>query len=227
MSKYSKSTYFSANGVSIDRLEEDIRQSAITVALDAISEDPSDVTITFKDVLGASNESILTGTVFPAHTGLPLEDQVEPQAVDVQSSIPFAAKKILVGGEIKSIFKRVHGVSAIIAAGSTVDIDFVVPHPTVKFTGAEVINTHIGDRLDFTVHDNATNTYSGAPVETYGANLQLNQFGFGVYLPDGFYQNTSNYDADLYLGMIIRCSYTNNTGSSKTVYMNPWLHEVK
>ena len=147
----------------------------------------------------------------------------QSEEVKVESQIPFASKKIKVGGVEKSLFKRVHGVELSIADGQTGNIDFVVPHPQTKFTGAEIFGTDLGDEVDFTVHDDASNTYSGAP----GSNYQLNQFGFNVKMPPDRYKNTSNYDADLYYGMIVRCAYTNNSGATKTVYMNVWLHEVK
>ena len=143
---------------------------------------------------------------------------------------PFMSKQITVNGEVKSLFKRVHGQKKEIAAGATENIDLFVPYPQVKFTGATIINTDYGDTVDFTVHDTANNTISGLDVGTYGANVELNKFGDTVYMKKDYYENTSNYDADLFGhdgGMIIRCSYTNNTTNTKTIYMNVELHEVK
>lgn len=144
--------------------------------------------------------------------------------VSVTSSPPFADKKILVNGELKSLFKRVHGTSKTIAAGQTDNIDFVVPYPVCKFSGAEVFGAAFGDTLNFKVLDDGANTYSGAP----GSNYMLNQFGFAVEMsPSGEYANTSNYDADLYYGMVLRCEFTNNGADPKRVAVNLWLHEVK
>lgn len=143
------------------------------------------------------------------------------------NSLPAFASKVLNG---KSLFKRVHGVSASIDAGETKDIDIAIAYPVTKFTGAEIFNTEVGDVVNFTVHDTATNTYSGAPTSplpTFYPNYKLNQFGLDVQMPKDRYANTSNYDADIYQGMIIRCSYKNNGASTKSVYMNVWLHEVK
>ena len=142
----------------------------------------------------------------------------------VLRSAPFASK-ILESGE--SLFKRVHGVSQTIAAITTANIDFIVPYPKVKFSGAHLIGNVKGNTLDFTVHDTPTNTISGLDVNTYGANFKLNQFGYDIYMPDGQYENTSNYDADLYQDMIIRCTYTNNDSNPVTIGMNVELHEVK
>ena len=146
-----------------------------------------------------------------------------PKTIDIEKSPPFASKKIIVNGVEKSLFKRVHGVSASVDAGQTVDIDFTSPYAQAKFTGAEIFGTDLGDELDFTVHDDVNNTYSGAP----GSYYELNKFGYSVQMPPDRYKNTSNYDADVFQNMIIRCSYTNNTGSTKTIGMNVWLHEVK
>jgi hypothetical protein len=208
-----------------DALKEEIGSSSIVTALDYITSLGDVLDIYMKDALSTGDKTTLDGVV-SAHTGVPLAG--EASKVEVDSSPPFASKKIIVNGVEKSLFKRVHGVSASIGSSTTVDIDFTVPYPVAKFTGAEIFNTDNGDTLDFTVHDDASNTYSGAPTSSPGyPNYLLNQFGFDVCMPSDRYKNTSNYDADLYQNMIVRCSYTNNTGSTKTVCMNVWLHEVK
>ena len=114
-------------------------------------------------------------------------------------------------------------VNATIVAGQTTNIDFIVPYNTCKFSGAEIFGCDLGDTINYYVLDTTNNTYSGAP----GSNYQLNQFGFNVEMPSGEYENTSNYDADLYLGMVVRCQYTNNGQSTKYISSNLWLHEVK
>lgn len=137
---------------------------------------------------------------------------------------PFADKKVSEG----NLFKRVHGVSSLdIPANTTGYIELVIPYPQCKFSGAMIINCELGDTVDFLILDTATNTYSQAPIEMYGANFPLNQFGFDVVMPNGSYENTSNYDADLYQGMELLCAYKNNSATAKKVYMNVELHEVK
>lgn len=137
----------------------------------------------------------------------------------------FDNKKLSTG---ESLFKRVHGLSSsVIPAGIAGDLVFTVPYPKCKFSGAEIINVEIGDTLNFLILDTDTNTYSGLDVGTYGANVQLNQFGFDVRMPDGSYSNTSNYDADLFQGMKLKCVYTNNSQDGKVIHMNAELHEVK
>lgn len=164
-------------------------------------------------------------TVVANHDGEPLP--TTPTQVEVDSAAPFAAKTIRINGVIKKLFKRVHGANATIDAGQTSSIDFVVPYAWAKFTGAEINGCSLKDTLDFTVHDTTNNDISGLDPQVYGANVLLNQFGFDVEMPEGPYQNTSDYDADLYQNMIIRCTYTNNSQSSKYISLNFWLHEVK
>jgi len=211
-----------ANGVlSADSLKSEYEASAIVTALDYIGSAGDVLNVTTKAVLSSGDETILDGLV-AAHTGASISDK--PLDVEVESEPPFAAKTIKVNGVTKKLFKRVHGVaSSTIAGGATVNIDFVVPHAHCKFTGAEIMNTDIGDTLNYLILDDASNTYSGAP----GSHYQLNQFGFNVQMPQTYYANTSDYDADLYQGMIVRCEYTNNSGSAKVITSNLWLHEVK
>jgi len=136
------------------------------------------------------------------------------------------ASKAVEGGKL---FKRVHGVNNIIAAGTTGYVEFIVPYAACKFSGAEIIGADIKDTVDFFVLDNDTNTYSAAPVETFGPNFILNQFGFNVEMyPAGLvYKNESNYDADLFQTMQLLCAYKNNGAADKYIAVNFELHEVK
>jgi hypothetical protein len=214
--------------VAFEKLKNEIEASSISVSLDYVGSSGDSLNIAFTAEISPSEKTNLDAVV-SVHDGVPIPEEVTPQEVIIDSSPPFASKKIKdAQGNEKSLFKRVHGVSASVADGATVDIDFTVPYAAAKFTGAEIFNTDFGDTLDFTVHDDATNTYSGAPTTSPGyPNYILNQFGFDVQMPNDRYKNTSNYDADLYLGMIVRCSYTNNSGATKSVSMNVWIHEVK
>jgi hypothetical protein len=131
---------------------------------------------------------------------------------------PFASKTLPDG---KKLFKRCTGIPGVeIANGATENLDFVIPYPHMKIIGACIFNTNFGDTVNFYVLDDATGTYSGVP------NYVLNQFGFNVNLPEGSMENTCKYDADLYGGMKVRVEYTNNSGSTKIVYVNFDVHEV-
>lgn len=203
-----------------DALKQEYENSSIITALDYITSLGDVLDIYTKDALSTGDKTTLDSVV-SAHTGVALEP--DPTNVKVQQEPPFAAKTIEVNGTTKKLFKRVHGESLSIANGATGHIDHIVSYTTCKFSGAEIFNTDLGDTVDFKILDDANNTYSGAP----GSNYQLNQFGFDVQMPADRYKNTSNYDADLNVGMVVRCSYTNNSGAAKTVAMNIWLHEVK
>lgn len=136
----------------------------------------------------------------------------------------FASKTTADG---KSLYKRVHGASFNVLNGATTNCRFTIPYTHCKIEAMEIINAHTGDLMDFKVLDTVTNTYSGLDTGTYGANFQLNQFGFNVYPVEGSYIHRSQYDADLYTGMILEIAYTNNSGSTKDIYVNYVLNEVK
>lgn len=124
------------------------------------------------------------------------------------------------------LFKRVHGAKADVVANGSVNVDFVIPYNHCLFAGAEIFGTELGDRLSFFLLDDANNTYSQMDVGTHGPNVPIMQFGFDIFMPGGPYSNTSDYDASLYAGMILRASLQEENGNAKTIYMNPELHEV-
>jgi len=155
----------------------------------------------------------------------------KPELVNPSAQVlsAFASKKVIVGGEEKSLYKRMHGVNnPAIAAGTTGEIILTVPYAVVKFTGAQIIGAELKDTITLAVLDTDTNAISGMDVGTYGPNLQLNQFGFDVELPStGYYGNESKYDADLFQGMKIKAVYSNNGAEAKYIGINFVLHEVK
>tara|TARA_R110000868_G_C10972548_1_gene770422 strand:- start:15806 stop:16237 length:432 start_codon:yes stop_codon:yes gene_type:complete len=126
----------------------------------------------------------------------------------------------------ETAFKKVTGTKKVIAANSTENIELTFPFTKGLIKGAKIINTHIGDSLNFKIKDTATNTYSQAPIEVFGANIVLNQFGFDVYLTNESLEDTAEFAGELYSGMILCCEYTNNTNESKTVYMNADIYEL-
>lgn len=132
------------------------------------------------------------------------------------SNSPFGNKSI----GTKNLFRRKHGMSKAVAANSTDTIIFSVPYNQAKITKAELVNCSAGDIVNLTVHDDTSGSYSTIP------NYKLNQFGFDVNMPDGMYVDESQYDADLYLGMVVKIEYTNNTGSQAIIGVNITLHEL-
>ena len=137
-------------------------------------------------------------------------------AKEVLSTTPPFTNKTTIDG--KNLYARTTGKSFTLTAGANT-LDFDIPYAHVKITGMEIIGSEVGDTLDFFVLDDDSGTYSTVP------NYVLNQFGYDVAVPDGFYKRESNYDADLYYNMCISITYYST--SAKTVYINYVLHEVK
>jgi len=129
---------------------------------------------------------------------------------------PFKSKAV-VGGKL---FRRKHGFLKLIPANSSDVILLVVPYAVCKINHVEFMNTNLGDTIDFEVLDTSTGTFSTVP------NYMLNQFGFDVQLPDGRYEDTSEYDADLIADMTIRITYNNSTNADHTLRGNIVYHEV-
>jgi len=138
--------------------------------------------------------------------------------VSVQTISPFVSKKLPDG---KKLYRRKHGKISTVSGNEEKVIDFVVPYPAVKINKVEIINAGMLDIVDFKILDTDTGGYSGVP------NYVLNQFGFDVVISDWFYFDESDYDADLYLGMVIRVIYKNKTNDIKNIGINYTLHEVK
>lgn len=117
----------------------------------------------------------------------------------------FDSKKI----GTKSLFTRTMGVAYILAVGANT-LDYTIPYTACKINGLEIVNAETGDFVDLKVAH-----------PTYGV---LSQFAFNAYLSKDYYERISNYDADLFAGLILRIVY--NSVTAKTVYVNYLLHEV-
>lgn len=126
----------------------------------------------------------------------------------------FAAKAI----GTKKLFARATGIQGALTIGSNT-ITYTIPYPWVKIVGVEVVGCEALDYVDCKVLDSTTGTYSTIP------NYVLNQFGFTVNLPAGFYSRVSPFDADLYTGMQLQFIY--NSVSAKTIGINFIMSEVK
>lgn len=130
---------------------------------------------------------------------------------------PFSSKTVE-GGKL---YRRKHGTRATIPGNSTQSIKFTVPYTVAKVDEVEIINCSGVDTVDLNILDSATGTYTTIP------NYLLNQFGFDVNVSDIYFTDTSNYDAELNIGMQIEILYTNNEADSKSIGINFVLHEVK
>lgn len=141
-------------------------------------------------------------------------DILKGQQIQI-SSIPAFASKTFDG---KKLYKRVVGIRNAIVTGSNV-INWSNSFPWVKFMEIQFFNCQVGDYVDLEVYDDALGTYSTV------ANYKLNQFGFTANLSDAFYSHKSEFDADIYYGIIIRMTY--HSISDKTVGINFVMNEVK
>ena len=131
---------------------------------------------------------------------------------------PFAAKKL---PDERKLYRRKRGTRNTIPANSSASITFTVPYAMCKIDQLEITNTDTLDQADFNVRDTATGTYSGYP------NVVIEQFGFDVEMPMDFYVDRSNYDANLYGGMVLEVVYKNSTSNDKIIGINFNLHEIK
>jgi hypothetical protein len=201
------------------RLQKEIGVSVIPKAIDYITTtlSPANTTVVFKEAL--SEQSVLDLTaIITAHVATPLEENT-PAEVVVRSQPAYGDKQlVLADGTVKNYFMRNRGVRFNLEIGIN-NLEYVIPYPWARIQGVEAINTQIGDYTDFLVYDNALGSYSGVP------NMLLNQFGYTVNLPQGFYERTSRFNSDVYQGMKIVIRYT--SVSQKTLGVNILMDEIK
>lgn len=135
----------------------------------------------------------------------------------INRTAAFSVKEI----DGKSLFKREHGVVVNCSAGDNV-FDFIVPYNHCKMNEAKIVWQPKGCIANFEVFDDANGTYSTVP------NFKLNQFGYNVGVSEGDHHSTCKYDADVYLGMKIRCTITCPTGmAAQDICVNFILNELK
>jgi hypothetical protein len=136
----------------------------------------------------------------------------------IQQSPPFGSKTISVNGVTKSLFARYTGVQYAVTAGANT-LTYTATLTWAKMLGVECIGCEALDTVDFKVYDTAAGTYSGH------ANALLNQFSFAMNLPKDYYRKMSQFDADVYAGMVISMTYT--SASNKNIGINFFFDEVK
>lgn len=125
-------------------------------------------------------------------------------------------------------YKKVTGVKLLIPANSTLEIKYIVPFQMAVIKGVKVINTKIGDSLNFHIRDTVNNDYSGIdPAGPEGPSVMLQHFGVDVYLDNGSLEDTADFAARLYQGMQVCCEYTNNNSEDRIIYMNVDIYELK
>lgn len=215
-------TYSIANDIQsakifVDRLSEEISGASLSPHLDSISVDGDQLHINFSSTLPVGEKPTLDALVIN-HSGEPFPEEINPLKTKVTQQPPFADKTLPDG---RPLFRRKHGVSSSILANETKSIKFEVPYGTAKVDEVEIINCVAMDKIDLIVLDSTSGTYTTVP------NYKLNQFGFDVCLSDGYYSDSSNYDAELRGGMQLEIVYKNSESTAKEVGVNITLHEVK
>jgi hypothetical protein len=133
--------------------------------------------------------------------------------INTVETSPFASKTV----QGKKLYKRVIGINQELTTGSN-NIIYVATLAWAKMKEIQIINCDIGDTVNLIVLDTATGTYSTIP------NYPLNQFGFNVNLPDKFFSQASEFDADIYAGLQLKFVY--NSISDKTIRINFIMNEV-
>ena len=214
-----------SNGiVNTTRLAAEVAQSSIGPAVDRVDTAGNLINIYFTGTLTLEEVTSLGGVV-SSHDGMADETDglacKKPTLVSVvaQTNTSAFSSKTLPTGE--KLYRRKHssGWQTVLANSYTV-LTISVPYDKAKINRAEIVGCREGDTVDLKVHDTPTGYFSTVPF------YLLNQFGFGVAMPDGIYVDSSDYDADLIKGMEIRITYYNNSDSDKQVAFNATLHEV-
>lgn len=136
----------------------------------------------------------------------------------VQTTPAFGSKTVVINNVTKKLYARNHGVQQALSVGSNT-VSYTITYPWVKIIGVEVVNSEALDYVDFKVKDNSIGTYSGTP------NAVLNQFAYSHNIPKEYYIRTAQFDADIYVGMVIEVTYTSS--SAKTIGLNFIMNEVK
>ena len=174
--------------------------------------------IVAKDDTGTTDISDISEAIDFLKSNVPSQVEVTKQ----DQIPPFASKTIPETGQ--KLFRRKHGFSVdgggSIAASSSGTMSFVIPYALAKMTEVEIIGAKTGDTVDLKVYDTPAGTISTVP------NYMLNQFGFEVALAKDYYSDTSNYDADVIMGMKVELTYYNNSSEAATPVANIVLHEV-
>lgn len=128
---------------------------------------------------------------------------------------PFSSKYISDG----KLTKRKKGYSFNVLAGQNNLFEIPVEFKC-KVDAVEIINCNIGDSVNFKVLDDDLGTVSTIP------KALLNQYGYDVKMPNGFYKEQNKYQADLSQGMYLKFEYLENSNIDKTIYINIDFHEV-
>ncbi len=135
----------------------------------------------------------------------------------MQLQLPFCSKELPNG---KKLYRNKHGYTFTLEASTTTVYSITVPYTECKINEAEVLWAPEGVTLDMKIKDTSTGTYSTVPDYVFA------QYSHGVVVAKDFYRDISQYDADVYSGMILEFTLTNSSETEKTVGINITFHKV-
>jgi hypothetical protein len=130
---------------------------------------------------------------------------------------PFASKELPDG---KKLFRRKHGYCFDCVANQYTECIIVVPYAFAKINHIELLNAPEIIKIDLEVLDTSIGSLTGIP------NYVLNKFGYDVFCSKDYYQDVSQYDADVVQNMQIRIT-VKNPSQAFNLKINTVFHEVK
>jgi hypothetical protein len=131
--------------------------------------------------------------------------------------LPFASKELSNG---KKLRRRTNGIQFTVPASDSITVTYTCPYAQAKMNELEVLWAPEGVTAIMNVKDTPTGNYSTVP------NMILDTFGNACNIAKDYWKGRSEYDADIYAGMVLEFVITNGSAVSKTVGINMVFHEV-
>lgn len=131
--------------------------------------------------------------------------------------LPFASKDLPNGKKLK---RRTNGIQFTIPASDSITVSYTCPYSQAKINEVEVLWAPEFVTAIMNVKDTPAGTYSAVP------NAILDTFGNACNIGKDYWKGRSEYDADIYGGMVLEFVVTNGSAVSKTVGINMVFHEV-
>lgn len=135
----------------------------------------------------------------------------------MQLQLPFASKELANGKKLK---RRTNGIQFTIPANGSITVSYTCPYAQAKVNEVEVMWAPEMVSAIMNVKDTPAGTYSTVP------NAILDTFGTACNIAKDYWKGRSEYDADIYGGMVLEFVITNGSDITKTVGINMVFHEV-
>ena len=131
--------------------------------------------------------------------------------------LPFCSKELSDG---KKLYRKKHGYTFNLDASGTTTFTITNTYARAKIMDAFFLWFPEGCTYNFKIKDTAAGTYSGYP------NAVLGQHSFSVAIAKDIDHDSSPYDADIYVGMILEITIIGPVDNTKLVAVNVPFHEV-